>query len=105
IEGSEPYAIEGAKNVLKRDRPILLMEVNREALSALHIDADQLWAFMSELGYRAWRIGSSHKSSGPLSDIRLVERCNVILHHVDLPTSVLTGWSRRKVARWSRRGW
>jgi FkbM family methyltransferase len=103
IEGAEPFALAGGIELLREHRPLILLEVNREALEALGSDARSLWGLLSGLGYRAWRIGSTLESCGPIESFDDLNQANVLLHHEPLPVSVTSGWTHRSVLRWSRK--
>lgn len=51
IEGFEPDAIAGATALLKRDRPALLIEVNRPVLTARNLTPEDIYRPLRELGY------------------------------------------------------
>jgi FkbM family methyltransferase len=102
VEGAEPFVLEGARATLERDRPLVLMEVNRSSLSASGGSPAALVELFRSLGYRAWRIGHSSNVSGPVENLAEIERANVILHCDDLPAEVTSGWDLRTVLHWAR---
>jgi FkbM family methyltransferase len=57
IEGGERDAIEGAEETLRRFRPWLVLEVNRETCEAAGYAPETLLAQLRTLGYRFHRIG------------------------------------------------
>lgn len=105
IEGAEAGAISGARATLLQYRPTILMEVNQIALNGVGASRSALWTQLSELGYRAWRIGHSVDTSGPCSDLNGFEQGNALFHHDDLPSSITKGWNLHAVLRWARSGW
>ncbi len=106
IEGAEPFALKGARATLARHHPVLLMEVNRPRLVELGSSPSALWAELHALGYRAFRITPSPRSSGGVNDLESVpELGNFIFHYNDLPDSVTSGWTRRGPKRWACSGW
>jgi FkbM family methyltransferase len=105
IQGAEPFALAGARDVLARSHPTLMMEVHRPSLVALGSSPEALWEFLSRLGYRAWRIRPSLKNSGPAPNLDGVEFENFFFHTDDLPPEVTSGWSRETPKRWACSGW
>lgn len=103
IEGAEPFALAGGMDLLREHHPPILLEVNREALEKLGSDARSLWGLLSGLGYRAWRIGSTPGSCGPIGNFDNLEQANVLMHQEPLPLTITGGWTHRSVMRWARR--
>ncbi len=52
IEGAEINALEGAKNILKRNKPILCIEVNSELLKCFQKTPLELIEFLKSMGYQ-----------------------------------------------------
>ncbi|HUT50504.1 MAG TPA: FkbM family methyltransferase [Alphaproteobacteria bacterium] len=52
IEGAELPALRGAEAVLRRDRPVLIVEVQEETARAAGYAAVDLFAYLARLGYR-----------------------------------------------------
>ena len=102
IEGAEPFALAGGIDLLREHRPLILLEVNREALEKLGGSTASMWELLAPLRYRAWRIGSTPESCGPIENFDGLEQANVLLHHDPLPESVTSGWTHRSVMRWAR---
>ncbi len=105
IQGAEPFAIAGAHDLLAECRPTLLMEVDRGSLSALGSSPEMLWAELSKLGYRAWRIRPSREHSGPQPNLDGVELDNFFFHYGNLPPEVTCGWLRHVPKQWACSGW
>jgi FkbM family methyltransferase len=105
IEGAEPFLISGARETLAACHPVIVAEVNAQALERLGSSTAKLWEELQTLGYRAWRIGPSLKESGPLTDFGSLEYANVIFHLEDLPEAVTQGWARRTARKWACSGW
>jgi FkbM family methyltransferase len=105
IEGAEAAAILGGLGLVERCRPIFLLEVNRAALTSMGSSPNELWELVSGLGYRAWRIGWSPETSGPVSSFEGLVQSNVFLHYKDLPSNVTSGWSYDEARRWAYSGW
>jgi FkbM family methyltransferase len=51
IEGAELSALRGMKRTLARFRPAMVMEVNRPALAACGASVDEVWDFLTGMGY------------------------------------------------------
>jgi FkbM family methyltransferase len=105
IEGAEPGALAGGRSLIERSRPVLFMEVARSLLGQLGSSPAALWRELSSLGYRAWRIGLSAATSGPISDLEGFEKADIIFHQEDLPPAVTDHWDLRAALRWARSGW
>lgn len=104
VEGSEPFALAGARQTLLRDRPILLMEVSPSMLERARSNAESLGDELSALGYRIWKIGLSPEASGPVADLTGFTQSNALFHHDDLPPGVTGGWTLKSILRWARGG-
>jgi FkbM family methyltransferase len=105
IEGAEPAALRGALGVLGRDRPTLMLEINRQALAEMGGSPEELWDLLSGFRYRAWQIGYSSASSGSLAGLSGVDRVNAIFYAGELPRALRGRWTLRQVLRWARRKW
>jgi FkbM family methyltransferase len=55
IEGFEAKAIRGARNLIRRCKPVMIVEVNSEALKRSGDSEDELLAIIEEVGY-TWEI-------------------------------------------------
>jgi FkbM family methyltransferase len=69
IEGWEGHFLRGARGVLRTQRPAIFIELNREMLARAGEDADQLFADLAALGYRAqkspeWRAVAAFEGRG-----------------------------------------
>lgn len=105
VEGAELCALRGMSRMLRRDRPLLLMEVNRVTCLRSGHDTDALWKLLAEdLGYRGWEIGSSPAKCQRLTSLEGIEQRNVLFHMADLPSDITDGWDLRSVLRWARGG-
>ena len=105
IQGAEPFALAGARDLLANCHPMLLMEVDRVRLMELGNSPEKLWEELSKLGYRAWRIRPSSKNSGPVPNLDGVEFDNFFFHYTDLPPEITSGWRRRATKQWACSGW
>jgi FkbM family methyltransferase len=102
IEGAELFALQGGRPLFERFHPLILMEVNREALGKLNTDPESLWRLVEAIGYRVWRIGFSPETSGPIANFDGLDQANVLLHTDPLPQTVTGGWNYRQVMHWAR---
>ncbi len=100
IEGSESSALRGMVAMLGRDRPMLLIEVNRAACARLSASPAELWGLLvAKLGYSAWSIGVGGFRPAPVSDGIVQE--NVLFTPGPLP-AILEGACRpRRALRWA----
>jgi FkbM family methyltransferase len=100
IEGSEALALAGMKSTLERDRPILLVEINRSALEKMNSSPEILWSFLvQELGYKPYAIsGSSLKSVESFSKII---QDNFLLIYEEKP-DLIADWNYKKILQWAR---
>ena len=81
IEGCEMRALAGMSKMLQRDRPILLVEVNRWALNSAGSSPEELGSFLENLGYELYLIEQrgrlkkiSTSSLTTVSDVNIVAR-------------------------------
>lgn len=104
IEGAEWHALQGMRETLRRDRPILLMEVNREACESVGYDPGEFWKLLCDaLGYEAWAVGGSAADWRRLDSADGVDRVNVIFAPDRLPDEVSTGWTTKGCLKWACR--
>lgn len=69
IEGSEYAFVRGAMETLRAHRPVILMEVNRHALAASHVDEADFRATLGELGYATFAELDSAEQRRPLREL------------------------------------
>jgi FkbM family methyltransferase len=79
IEGAELRALKGAFPILKRDRPVILLEVCAQTCAKFGYSADQLWSILEPLEYAAYRIGGTCGLSGWIDNFQNIEQANVLL--------------------------
>jgi FkbM family methyltransferase len=92
IEGAELGALRGAREVLARDRPPILIELNDNALTRCGASSAEVKAFLGDLGYRGWvvsRIGSTRIA--PVS-MHTCDEC-LFLHEGDMALAPALGLS------------
>jgi FkbM family methyltransferase len=103
IEGAELFALQGAREVLSRWQPTMLLEINRRVCRRLGHEPKEIWEFLRPFGYSMWAVGESPDECRALSNLDLVDRANVIFHTHQLPTDVKGGWTYKSVLRFHRR--
>jgi FkbM family methyltransferase len=82
IEGAEFSVLQGAQNLLKKHRPLLLLEVFDEALQRQGSSAESLMSFLRSQGYKLFTFGRFVE--GPVqfeSDRPLSKSFNVVAAH------------------------
>jgi FkbM family methyltransferase len=103
IEGSELFALQGMEKVIKRHRPLFLMEINRPACARAGYSPERIWDLMvGKFGYKAWVINHSAESCQYLSNLQGIVTKNVIFHRAKLAPEVTGGWDLKSVLRWAR---
>lgn len=80
VEGAEANVIAGAREVLARTQPVIVLEISDKALRGQGSDAEQLIATLRELGYE---IGVFSASTGCIE--LLAEGCDLSLNVVAMP--------------------
>jgi len=55
-EGAEVLVLKGMQNLLKRDKPIVVAEVNEFGLKEMGFSYTDLRKIMSDIGYRCWKL-------------------------------------------------
>ncbi len=56
VEGYDPLVIDGARRRIARDRPLLLVEFNRERMAINGLTMEPAWNLLRDLGYDAFRV-------------------------------------------------
>jgi FkbM family methyltransferase len=101
IEGAELSALEGFRQTLKRDHPVLLMEVNKLACERMGYRPQALWdLIVKDLGYRPWKIGKSATEWTELLDPSSIEQANCLFTFGDLPECISNSWTVRSCLAW-----
>ena len=76
VEGAEWRVLQGARELLARDRPDLLLELTDAFLRELGGSAEQVCQLLTRLGYSLYRIGA-HARLQPIHQTPL-EQCHVL---------------------------
>jgi len=58
VEGYEPKVVEGARETIRRHRPVVFAEFNRERMAINGFDMAAPWSFFLSCGYRAFRLAA-----------------------------------------------
>jgi hypothetical protein len=56
VEGYEPKVVEGGRQTIIRDRPVVFAEFNRERMAINGFDMTTTWSFFLDSGYQAYRL-------------------------------------------------
>lgn len=59
VEGAELMVLRGAKNIIERDRPLLLLEMLRKWSAAFDYHPNDILSWVGELDYACWAISES----------------------------------------------
>lgn len=103
IEGAEAAALAGMAAMLARDRPTLLIEINRAALGRLGTTPRALWAALVDgLGYSAWSIGVA--GCRPAASADGIVQENVLFTPGPLPSILSDACRIRSALRWAGSG-
>lgn len=93
IEGAELLALEGARGLLERFSPAVIVEVTPRFLAAFDSSVEELFILMASFGYRAFRIdetelvpvgGGDFDNNGQSNVLFAVDRKTVELVHTAL---------------------
>lgn len=81
VEGSEYAFLQGAREMIRARRPVLLMEINAEALEASTTSEQELKALLHDLGYTEYAELDAHMVRHPLSELNMAPEIsrNVLL--------------------------
>lgn len=91
VEGHEPRALAGARGVLGRDRPIVLLEVDPPRLAEAGSSAAALAAFFAALGYRHFVSQRSRLAEVALDEAP--DLVNVLCLHRERHVAEIDRWS------------
>ena len=91
VEGHEPKALAGARGVLERDRPIVLLEVDPPRLAEGGSSPAVLAAFFASLGYRHFVSNRSRLDRVALD--RAPELVNVLCLHRERHAAEIARWA------------
>lgn len=74
VEGYEMAVLQGARRILREDRPVLFLEVHPHRLGELGTSMKEISRLLSELGYRAFDLSGAPLTAGRLAAVASVSR-------------------------------
>jgi FkbM family methyltransferase len=80
VEGSEIGALKGMKEVLQKQKPILIVEVNPETLSMFNLEPFDIYDYLKELNFEGFLILKNARLEH-LDHIEINETTNVLFIH------------------------
>jgi len=84
VEGYEPMVIEGARETIRRDRPVILAEFCRERMDINGFSMERTWEFLvDDLNYRCFRLSLRDKK------LHLLESAGLLENLFFIPTDVV----------------
>ncbi len=104
IEGAEFSALTGMQEVLERERPILLIELNRLALQRVGYTPESIWNLLvNKFDYLGYLIEID--SCKKISDTSEIQQKNILfVHKSKIPDFIKDGWDLKYILRWARSG-
>ena len=105
IEGGEPWMLRGASGLLAAHRPMILSEVNPEALAGLGATPGAIAEPLCGLGYRAWRMTDEGFKPVELAALDGLPLGNYLFAAGDVPEADLKVPPMKALLRWGRSGW
>jgi FkbM family methyltransferase len=100
VEGNEVKVLAGARRIIGKSRPMIVMEVNRRALERVGSSLEDLSAEVYSLGLNAIRIGNSSRECEKLEGLTGIEFSNVLLYKDTLPAIMSQEWDQASVQKW-----
>lgn len=86
VEGYEPMVIEGAKETIKRDRPVILAEFCRERMDINGFSMERTWEFLvDDLEYRCFRLSLRNTKLHSLESAGVLENLFFMPKNVAIP--------------------
>jgi FkbM family methyltransferase len=85
IEGADYYALKGARNIIQRNLPLVVTEINPWFLEGFGVDLREFVGFFEGMGYGLFRYVEGRLISTPLSS---VEEDNWVFLHPDRRSAV-----------------
>jgi len=81
VEGAEFLALQGMRELIRRDRPFIVLELTDAFLRELGADAQGVCAFLDQAGYEIFRIGA-RATLEPVATAP-TEQCDIFARHSD----------------------
>ncbi len=105
IEGAELCALQGMETILRRDHPLLLLEINRLALERLGYVPAEIWSFLTrKLDYTAYEITLSGCQKLNQIEIDSIQQKNILFADSVTADSIEQDWNFKQILRWARSG-
>lgn len=93
IEGAELNAIKGGLKTLEKFRPFIIAEMCRGTSARFGHEPEDIWQQLKPLGYKMWAIRSHRSECEDLSDLKGIQRDNVLFYCDERPQVLLDDWS------------
>jgi FkbM family methyltransferase len=74
VEGYEMAVLQGARRILREDRPVLFLEVHPHRLGQLGTSMEEISSLLAELGYRAFDLAGAPLAASRLAAVASVSR-------------------------------
>ena len=103
VEGSEFRALRGMLRILKRDEPMLLVEICQATARRAGFEVNDILDLLGPLGYRAFVIQESSDRSHYVDSLDDIEQANVLFHIGPTPPALERPWMLKQVLEWARR--
>jgi len=100
VEGNEVRVLLGAKKVIERNRPIVMMEVNKRALERVGSSLEGLSSVVFRQGFNVINIGNSSSECEKLDSLTGIDYSNVLLYMGSPPQIMNRIWDQASVRRW-----
>lgn len=84
VEGAELHVLQGAEEMLRQYRPLLMLEVNEPAFAAAGYTTRELRQFLEQRGYRVALIDDHGDITYDIGE-QLPALCNILCQYVDNP--------------------
>lgn len=81
VEGAEYLVMEGATNLLKRDKPLLVFEHGEGGSDAYNIGPEQMFSLLSSMDYRVFLMRDWLKKGSPLTEKEFIRQFNQNLNY------------------------
>jgi FkbM family methyltransferase len=103
IEGAELCALQGMQNILRRDRPLILLEINRLALGRLGYTPEDIWSFLTvDLGYIGYGVELS--ACRKITQTTDIQQKNLLFAPAESIDLIEQNWNLKQILRWARKG-